>query len=254
MQIVVPVAPLSKRIIEKRFPQEIIKLSKRDIMYQQLCYFTLSASRSSKVQDRLTEEVTIQVGNQLAKKIQARLYQVGQHLYNIHCKMMMWYVEAQTDAGISAKEAMMNFYTKHGMNEDDYSLESAYRRWTRYKSELSSNQPDYFFTDKWKFDPEMSRSAGAILRAKIPYSDDELLQLLLQFNKKYFRFYNEPPSRKLRKHTYIFICYEIGARPINWMTSKFKTTRQGIWYARSAMDSRCTSNGNLRQILASLKL
>lgn len=53
--------------------------------------------------------------------------------YEFQRKMQL-YVEAAVECGMPAQEAINRFMDKYDLSDDDLSMETAYKRWQRYKS------------------------------------------------------------------------------------------------------------------------
>ena len=47
--------------------------------------------------------------------------------------LILW-IKAQAKAGINARQSVINFLKEYELDENEYSYDSAYRHWTRFKS------------------------------------------------------------------------------------------------------------------------
>lgn len=60
-------------------------------------------------------------------------YAFVRYIHNLFHSEFYHYMCAHTTAGAVAKHAMERFFKQYGITEDDYKLETAKKRWQRYK-------------------------------------------------------------------------------------------------------------------------
>jgi len=66
-------------------------------------------------------------------EVLANAMTAGYHLYELHKDRMFYFVWSQTKLGEKALYALKSFYLEHRIDEDDFSLDTAYRIWKRWK-------------------------------------------------------------------------------------------------------------------------
>lgn len=63
----------------------------------------------------------------------AKLYTLAKLLENDFKTKMMLYIEAAVESGLDASEAIRCFMEKYDISESDLKMETAYKRWQRYR-------------------------------------------------------------------------------------------------------------------------
>lgn len=63
----------------------------------------------------------------------ARLYQLAQTIEHTFDQTLMLYVESAVEHGMAAAEAIAKFTDKYDLSEEDFKMETAYKRWQRYQ-------------------------------------------------------------------------------------------------------------------------
>ncbi len=63
-----------------------------------------------------------------------RLYTTARLMEYTFQRKMELYIEAAVECGLPAQEAINRFMDKYDLSEDDLSMETAYKRWQRYKA------------------------------------------------------------------------------------------------------------------------
>lgn len=145
-EIRVPVSRFTYQIITSRYghPLHINRHS-----HKELCiYLQLSpVDESHKLEEELTRELYITLPSTIGASINKRnLHATGVMLHQLHIIRLYEFMYAQTlvdDSRSSAYGAMKQFYNKHNLCEDDFSFESAYRGWSRYKRKMQRNRANF---------------------------------------------------------------------------------------------------------------
>ena len=111
--------------------------------------FRLNPNYVKKNNTQLTEQVAIQVSFDLFKRLKnrKRRMRVGEYLHKINQSHINEFIKAQLleSDRTSAMQALKTFFEFNEIDEDDYSLESAYKSWQRYKKDfLEKNQKNNF--------------------------------------------------------------------------------------------------------------
>lgn len=137
-QITIHVSSFSKKILETRYGTEPFKISRSDEYYHHLTSEPLRQNKSTyvKINKTLQQTATLQVSDTLVRRLKAkgRSVYIGGHLHKVMQANMLNFVEAQVLAGLPAQRALKNFLDHYNITEDDYSLETAYTAWKRFKS------------------------------------------------------------------------------------------------------------------------
>jgi hypothetical protein len=99
--------------------------------------------------------VQISVTENLAARLNAedRYYTIGWPLHKAMQYKMMDFVEAQALAKIPAQTALKMFFRLYNVEEDDYSLDTAYTAWKRHQDKFSGKSPAFSAEARRAFDP-----------------------------------------------------------------------------------------------------
>lgn len=139
--ITLPVAPLSRKILLTKFGQEPIHLGYRNLLYKQMCYNIPVTPWLERHQQVLTTTITIDIHRHLWERVRQKPHQVGYHLYELHKEMMFNWVAGKVTADYPQLYAIRDFLYQYNVEEDDFSEETAYRLWKRFKESRMTNTP-----------------------------------------------------------------------------------------------------------------
>jgi hypothetical protein len=139
--IILPVAPLSRKILLTQYGQEPLHLGYRSLLYKQMCYNIPVTPWLERHQQVLTTTITISIHRHLWERVRQEPHQVGYHLYELHKEFMFTWVEGKVDADHPQLYAIRDFLHYHHIEEDDFSEETAYRLWKRFKESRGTNTP-----------------------------------------------------------------------------------------------------------------
>lgn len=137
-----PVAPLTRKILLAQYgPQEPIHLGARNLLYRQMCYRVDETPWLKRHQQILTTTVRISVHRHLWEKVRQEPHQVGYHLYELHKDRMFTWVAGRVADGGEQLAAIREYLDEHGIEEDEFALETSYRLWKRFKKTRLKNTP-----------------------------------------------------------------------------------------------------------------
>jgi hypothetical protein len=137
-EVTMNVTPFVRKILIIRYGGEPIIVERADALHTYLQAAPLPGSKEEKYQEagkRLTEEVKLLVSWNLKRhlRVMRRRVMVGYHLHKVYQMEMVNFMEAQRKAGMSATDALRTFMDDHQIEEEDFSMESAYTVWKRKK-------------------------------------------------------------------------------------------------------------------------
>lgn len=145
MTVDIPLHPLSWKILHTIFLTEdnAIRIPPADIHHQLILYQRKKyRGNIEKLSRILTTYAPIHVPTKNIASIKRSKAQVGYHILTYHFELLHYYIYAQKKAGVPASIAIDNFYAEYHITEDDYSRESAYKRWQRFQEKKSKQ--NYF--------------------------------------------------------------------------------------------------------------
>lgn len=141
--ILLPVHPLSRAIFRSEYGStDPIRIRSNDILFSMLTHTQLR-DRSSLVRSQylLTTHIAFEIDDALAAHIARRCHQVGRHLFRWHKDMICRYVDLCLRRGMTARGALVEFNELHGVTEDDFPLETAWKMWQRHNREEARKSP-----------------------------------------------------------------------------------------------------------------
>lgn len=134
--IFISVSPLSAKILTHKFgPFQPLKIRSGAAEYDLLFLQRDIHDNLKNIEKRLCRVVTVKVPNDRAFTVQKVAHQIGFAFHRLHINEMMvfvlsrWLIRQYDD-----KSNLLEFYRLYSIEEDDYPLETAYRKWTRYKA------------------------------------------------------------------------------------------------------------------------
>lgn len=157
-QIILPLHPLSRRILLSEHGIEPLIIRQHDVLFAQLSLRRVRPRGSMlQIRQTLTTQVALVLDDDLATHLIPHAYHVGVCLFRLHKETMCRYVQACALNGVPALQAIRQFYHLHQITEDDYQEESAWKAWQRWAK--SRKKKGVFSTQK-------TGKASAILSEK----------------------------------------------------------------------------------------
>lgn len=250
MQVILPVAPLTKRIILARTGQEQpVRFSMKDHIFQQLNYSKLNKRKKLLTMQRIcTETITLELNTKLVQSIGMRMYEAGYHLYNFHLHMMLTYIEAQCEAGIYATDAIRNFYEKYNISEDDFDMDSAYKRWVRHLQNVrkKGGKIKNFAESN---DREKYKSKSAPFCATIPLDERQVEEVIQMILERYSGYRGQAPQ-SLPLHLSAYLLYKESLLNTNYIAEKLEMSRSNVYFAINNIENMMDTDGLFRQSYA----
>lgn len=153
------VSKLTLRVLDALYgPHEPYQIRRSDQFYYLLCQEPLR--QDDTVTTRFHRELTggsvqLKVTENLAARLRAnnRDFTIGWSLHKAMQFKMMDFVEAQALAGMQAQTALKMFFRRYNVEEDDYSLDTAYTAWKRHQEKFSGKSPVFSADSRRSFDP-----------------------------------------------------------------------------------------------------
>jgi len=230
MHIILPVAPISKRIIETDYGKGPIRLRFRDLLYQNLRYVrNVKSDNSTQLKNLLTETVELIVGKDLYYEQREHLIHVGNNLYKAHCDMMMRHVEAQ-EKFTTVSAALADFMLKYKISEYDYPIDHAYRKWNHWKKNKKVKNPDFFSTDFRRRATVKCKKKHAVHHFLIPRSDEFLNILISAVAYRQKNVFNIT-DQKFLKYFRIYVYYMYSGKTYQEICAQMNIPRRSFFYA-----------------------
>ena len=220
-----PISSFSKKIILADYGQAPIQLGKGDDLLYLLCC-RRPQGKDDPVSVRLSDRLEFLVSEQVAKCVKART--TGWVLHQMHLHRLCTHVQSALLSGGTAEGAIDIFYQAYGLGDDDFSYESAYKRWQRFQSKrkLAGNVRKIV----------APRTVGV---AKIVIPEQTVSDEIIEDFKKEFLAQN--PSylfdhrghvRKLaHKQLDIYLRLRLGGAIANSLARQWACTRRNVFYS-----------------------
>lgn len=229
MQLVkLPVAPITFKILSNRYAGEPIKPPKKDILYKNLWFQCPDfRNQTNRIRSILTEEIEIMAPRLLADHLSANGYQVGYYLYSMHVDEMCEFAFAQKATGLTpALTAIRKFRKIHNITEDDFPLDTAYKRWQRFilakkRRKLDTN-PSHKRVEEYQLYGPRIPKRGIKLKARIAQT--------VRKNLHHFILQDGTPDERLLKKAIIFHQYKDGAYKIYELCNQHDLSRPTVFY------------------------
>jgi hypothetical protein len=133
--IELPVAPFSRRILMAEYGTEPLSLTKGDLLYQALRVEPRRIkSALNDLKNTLHSSIHVLLGNEISRQLvcnELAFSKIGIHIYKIHLLQLFTHVNALARGGVEVKRAIIDFYDKYGITDDDLGLDTAYRYYHR---------------------------------------------------------------------------------------------------------------------------
>ena len=198
---------------------EPLRITNHDLLFQQLNYTRiLPDTNLDKLKRSINSSIKISLNQKMAARIQTYGHQLGYHLYLFHRRQMMSWTDAQTTAGISAMSALYAFLASNRVEEEDFSLETAYRYWSRHRARKKRLQK---LQSEGRASREFRNIRNINCRVRdlsIPMSEKQVEELTQFFLIAYSDRVGHI-SRTLPRQVYMYLCYEYGKRDVKWISN-----------------------------------
>lgn len=134
-QVSLCVSPFVRAVLIARYGASIIHVHRTDILYTYLQGdpVVANAHKYRNLGKVLTASITIEASQIICSRLRARKRNilVGYFLHKVFQEEVLVFMDAQVKAGVAAQAALRNWLAAHNVQEDDYSLETAYTGWLR---------------------------------------------------------------------------------------------------------------------------
>lgn len=138
-----PVSSLTKKVLIHRHGNEPLRPRTHSLFSKHLRHKGKREYRQELRQHTLDTFIELEVTGEVATNISLRGEAVGMYLHNIHKEELFRYVEANVENDNEALATVIAYLDRHGVEEDDYSYQSAarlYRRWKKEKEKIRTTK------------------------------------------------------------------------------------------------------------------
>ncbi len=248
MQIIIPVHPLSRKILLCDYGLEPVVIKNHDLLFQQLSYQRIKPkSNHQRLRGALTQTIKIQLNDKLANKLKSNLIQVGYHLYCFHTYLMMKHIEALHDL-MTVKEALDHFYCRYKLTEDDFEYDSAYRRWNRWKKSKRLKSPTFFYKYNACLTSRNRKKKHKTLTLRFPV-DDAFVETFSLAMTYYGPTYLNIHHSKFIEHLRMYLYYEHGQYSVKAISEKLNAPQRSIYYGIKVIKRHLQQNESFQKFM-----
>lgn len=253
--VVVPCHPLSLAVLRTHYGTLPIILANHDPFFE-LLSGTRRRDSSSKT-ETFTAEVSLVVNDHLARHIQLFATDIARRMYRHHKMMLCWYVVAQVRLkGFGgAKPAVRDWLDIHGVDEDAYSVDTAYKLFQRFGWDLKEKNGQFSKQILRKMEAGLHRKSAARAKSfdrinplRMRMKDVEVQLIVARFLTAYSTAYNRVPVC-LPKHISIYLYKEVQGYTEREVAAKLNLKHSGVHHALVSMRNRLQHNPTVRRLM-----
>jgi hypothetical protein len=262
IEVIIPCHPLTRKVLLAHYGQEPFILENHDPLFD-----LLSGSRirpaSRRAADGLTHKAAFLVCDELALHMASHAHAIGIKLLRYHKQQLCWYTVAHVRGrgkGV-ARTAISDWLLMHGITEDDYGLDSAYKLWQRFGWNFGEKNPRFVGHLQPKPGGHLSnktrRRANAVLPVRpliVRHKDIECELALGRFLGAYGSTFRRTP-KVLPRHARVYVYVEVQGLSARDAARKLGIAHSTAAHAVSRMRYLMQRNPTVRHLwVASLGL
>lgn len=251
-ELSLPIHPFSRRILLTEYGSaEPIQIRPNDILFSMLS-LTQMRDRGNliRLRDLLTAEVCFALDDGLATHISRRCQQVGYHLFRWHKDMLFRYVDVcLRRGGITAAQAIREFYEMYGIEEDDYSSDNAWRMWQRHNHETAGGK-NPVFSGKIRGAARViySKKRGRPCKVEIPLPDDQVERMAEHLSDIVSGCLRSTP-KALLKHARCYFYLHFAGRNHQQVSHRLRLPVSTIYYGAAVIRNWRDTDPTFRRLL-----
>lgn len=247
MLIVVPLTPMSAKILATEYGRSPITPGRADWLSDVLRIDRSSTRFTPEEEAAVSSGVLLNVSPKVASQIERQGKRLGVVIHRLHLENLSRHMAACSmrfpTKGL-AMVALRDFYDYYGLSDDDFSQESAYREYSRFRKKFLANsatnsrhrvRPESRIWQQRDNQVEHINQAGLDVLCRV--LDDRLRQARIRRREV------------LARHAYIYIYAVRGGRDIAEISRRFKKHRANVYRAISHIQGKMKSDARFARIL-----
>jgi hypothetical protein len=188
MNVTLPVSPISRKILISEYGAEPIRFPSRSPVFQILSYKPDQPDRNLiRLSELITSSVEIEVHSRLGHRLKKYGHQIGYHLYIFHLNSMMEFIWGSVLVGGEAKKALYRYYAINNISDDDYQIDSAYRRYQRWLDDKRREIKEKREKDSLYLSPTVTRKVR-VFQPPIPLEEIQVFTAKFLFHNPTFLY------------------------------------------------------------------
>ena len=251
IEVVIPIAPISKRIIVTERGAGPLRLSQHDLLY---AFFQIRKTgnpnqRKKQSAALLSDSITFIVSNKMGKVMIKNADEIGRVLYRYHLERMCLFVYAKWEGSkqINVKHTIVAFFNRYQITEDDFSLETAYKRVQRFFWKNADSKST--FSLKNTTQPVRLNSNAKRLQLQGLFFADE--DTIINLHNSFFeKFYAQPHNAP---ETYLgffpnWLDYYYRSITVADISKKSEITQQAVYNRISCFNDQLKYDDDFRKL------
>lgn len=234
--ITIPVSKFSRKIILCEYGPEPIRVRPNNPLSDPLrTQRTSTYFEAESMEVRLDASIEIVVGKSFAAMLVDPRCNASLALQRAHLAQMLNFVWALSKAGVSAANALRQFYDLYDLDEDDYAFDSAYRLFVRFKSNRANNHVKKYGNI---FPPSVlpnSRIFAGFGAVQMPPDETRLGAVCAEIEAQLLELRRAKKCRPLAvpktllRQVRVFVFSTFGQRPYQILVKKFGVSKSQIY-------------------------
>lgn len=246
--IQIQVHPLSKKVLERQYGDTSnIVLARHDMLFSMLCFSPVREKHSIK-KSAFVSQVYFQVGRELALHVRPNLGAMGALLFKWHKELMCRDIAAAVRQGAAARPAAQEWLDLYGIDEDEYSLDAAYKCWQRFGWEMKEKNPQFSERFRGKTAQELFSFPGAEMPIKMTMRQGEIELRLSRFLEKVNSHLRMP--RRFPGHARCYMHYTLSGGSMRRTAMALGVPLATVHYAVHAVKAWAEQNQAVSAFLA----
>lgn len=248
---------MSRKVLITQYGTDEIVIKNHDPIFDLLTGSRIRNSKQQMMARAETGTVTFYVREDIAQEIQRYAQQIYGRLFRAHINMMRWYVAAQVRAlgRGHAKAAVLDWLYIHGVDEDDFGSEAAYKSFQRFGWDFDEKNKDFSGQLRRKSSPQLSQKIKWCAKKREPLQplvlrmEDVTVELAIaRFLTQYNNTFRRLPV-KLPKHAKVYLYIQMQRLSIRDAEKKLQMNKSSVEYIMASMRKRMDRNPTVRILI-----
>lgn len=254
-QLSIQVHPLSKRVLLCEYGSEPFIFPNHDFYFKLLS--SGNNSRSERHAKKLSTSIDIMIDDTLARHVKSNRTSIGTAIMGFHFQTLCRYADAalQLKGRGHVKAAIESWLLLHGIDETEYSAETAYKLWQRNSWNLEKKNPYFFGQTRGKSalilskkTPDNAKSLELINPLSQTLSEMQVELAVSNFVSLLSSCFRHPPQ-KIKHHARIYYYMEFSGLSCRDISARLGVPKSTASYARQAIQRRARQNPTFNKML-----
>lgn len=257
LAITISLHPLSATVLRAQYGADRIVFRNHDTTFDLITGMPQRRKAPGTDTGPYKSQVTLVVTDSIARTVRDNQRTIADRLYRHHKELMCWYVASavKMKGNRHAKAAIAEWFQMHGVSEDDFSMDAAYKSWQRFQWNFQKKNREFAVRLRDKAAGELSRKRERHAKAVKPVkavqwgADERACELALaRFLSSFDSNFKRMPV-KLPRHARIYIYKVYGQLSVRQAAARLSITPNGVHHAVRALQSRMKANPTIQRLM-----